>query len=237
MAAPLDLKELVQVDFSQNQYYREETTKSQICLHHTVSGGFAQGVIDWWNQDPQRIATQFVVQKDGTIFQLYSSKYWAHHLGLKSTFLQKMGFSDYDSRNVLLNKSSVAMEICNWGGLVKDENGAFHPAKWDTNLKKYVPYMKITIPNDEVQIYPKPFRDFIYFEKYSPEQIVSVNRLVVYLCEKFGIDKTYQPDMWDVSMNALSGKSHIYSHCSFRTDKSDCHPQPELIQMLQSLTK
>jgi N-acetyl-anhydromuramyl-L-alanine amidase AmpD len=231
---PLNLSELVQVDFSSNQYYREETAKSQICLHHTVSGGFAQGVIDWWNQDPQRIATHFIIQKDGIIFQLYSSKYWAHHLGIKSEFLKKMGFSDYNVRNTILNKSSVAMEICNWGGLVRDENG-FHPAKWDTNLRKYVPYTKITIPDDNVITYPKPFRDFIYFEKYSTEQIVSINRLVVYLCDKFGIPKNYDPSIWDISMNALSGKPMIATHCSFRQDKSDCHPQPELIQMLQSL--
>jgi N-acetyl-anhydromuramyl-L-alanine amidase AmpD len=233
---PLNLKELVQIDFPASQYYREETDKNQICLHHTVSGKYAQGVIDWWNQDPRHIATQFVIQNDGKIYQLYSSKYWAHHLGVKSSFLKQKGFTDYNSRNELLNKSSIGMEITNWGGLVPDENGDMHPAKWDTNLKKYVPYMKITIPEDEVITYSKLYRGFKYFEKYSSAQIESVGRLVVYLCEKWGIDKTYQPDMWDVSMNALSGKSHIYTHCSFRSDKSDLHPQPEMIQMLQSLT-
>jgi N-acetyl-anhydromuramyl-L-alanine amidase AmpD len=233
---PLNLSEIVQVDFSPTQYYREETSKNQVVLHHTVSGKYAQGVIDWWNTDPQRIATHFVIQNDGTIFQLYSSKYWAHHLGVKADFLKKLGFADYGNRNTKLNQNSVAMEICNWGGLVKADDGTFHPAKWDTTLKKYVPVMKIIIPEEQVQIYPKPFRDFLYFEKYSPAQIESISKLVVYLCNKFGIDKTYQPDMWDVSMNALSGESHIYSHVSYRNDKSDLHPQPEMIQMLQSLT-
>lgn len=231
---PLNLKELVQVDFPENQYYREETTKNQIILHHTVSGQFAQGVIDWWNQDPQRVATQFIIQGDGKIYQLYSSKYWAHHLGIKADFLKKLGFTDYFSRNQILNENSVGMEICNWGGLVKGETN-FHPAKWDMTLKKYVPYTKIIIPDENVQTYDKPFRDFKYFEKYTSEQIESIAKLTIYLCNKFNIPKTYNEDMWNVSKNALSGKSGIYTHVSFRQDKSDCHPQDELINMLKSL--
>ena len=233
---PLNLSELVQVDFSENQYYREETTKSQICLHHTVSGQFAQGVIDWWNTDPQRIATHFIIQGDGKIFQLYSSKFWAHHLGIKADFLKKQGFSDYGSRNTTLNKSSIGIEVCNWGGLVKASDGTFHPAKWDQTLKKYVPYTKVVIPSENVQKFDKPFRDFLYFEKYTPQQIVSMERLTVYLCDKFNIPKTYQTSMWDVSKEALSGKPMIATHVSFRQDKSDCSPQAELIDMLKSLT-
>lgn len=235
MAQTLDLSTIVQVDFAENQYYKEETQKTQILLHHTVSGPSASGVIDWWNTDPQRIATHFVIDGSGKIYQLYSSKFWAHHLGIKADFLKQMGFSDYGNRNTLLNKGSIAMEICNWGGLVKSDDGTFHPAKWDTNLKKYVPVTKITIPSENVQAYQKPYRDFIYFEKYTPQQIESVASLVTYLCEKWNIPKTYNSDMWDVSKNALGGKSGIYTHVSYRKDKSDLHPQPEVIEMLQNL--
>ena len=231
----LNLSDIVQVDFPEDQYYREETQKTQIVIHHTVSGGLAQGVIDWWNTDPQKIATQFVIQNDGTIYQLYSSKFWAHHLGVKADFLKAQGFADYGSRNLLLNKSTVAMETCNWGGLVKADDGTYHPAKWDTTLRKYVPYMKVTIPEENVQEYDKPFRDFIYFEKYTPEQINSIGQLVTYLCDKFGIDKTYKEDMWAVSKNALGSVPGIWTHVSYRADKSDCHPQEDLIDMLQNL--
>ena len=234
MTTPLNLSELIQVDFSDKQYYREETKKNQIILHHTVSNGNADGVINWWNQDPQKIATHFIINSVGKIYQLYSSKYWAHHLGIKSDFLKKQGFKDYKSRNEILNKQSIGIEICNWGPLVKDNTG-FHPAKWDNNQKKYVPVSKIIIPDKNVQIYSKPFRGFLYFEKYTPEQIESVRRLVIYLADKFGINKTYQSDMWDVSINALSGKSGIYTHVSYRQDKSDLHSQPEMINMLKLL--
>ena len=73
---PLNLSELVQVNFPEGQYYKTETKKTQICLHHTVSGPNANGVVNWWIQDPGRIATHFIIQGDGTIYQLYSSKYY-----------------------------------------------------------------------------------------------------------------------------------------------------------------
>jgi len=57
----------------------------------------------------------------------------------------------------------------------------------------------------------------------------------VFWNEKYKIPLDYNPTMFDVSQEALSGKAGIWSHTSFRKDKSDIHPQPELIQMLKSL--
>jgi len=234
MADTLNLSEIVQVDFPNNEYYREETPKNQIVLHHTVSSGKASGVINWWDQDPAKISTQFVVQDDGTIFQLYSSKYWAHHLGIKSSFLRSMGFADYLSRNTLLNKNSICIEICRWGGLMKDQTG-FHPTYWDANLKKTMCRTKVTIPNENVQVFQNPYRGFYYFERYTQQQIESVRKLVIYLCDRWNIPKNYNADMWDISKNALGSKSGIYTHVSYRPDKSDLMPQPEVIAMLQGL--
>ena len=235
MADALNLSDIVQVDFPETQYYREETPKTQVVIHHTVSSGLAQAVVDWWNQDPQKIAASFIIDGSGKIFQLYSSRWWANHLGIKSDFLKVQGFKDYGTRNLLLNKNSIAIEICNWGGLVKADDGTYHPAKWDTTLKKYVPYMKVTIPEENVQEYDKPFRDFLYFEKYTSEQINSISQLVTYLCDKWNIPKTYNEDIWNVSKKALSGTPMIATHVSFRSDKSDLHPMPEMIDMLKSL--
>jgi N-acetyl-anhydromuramyl-L-alanine amidase AmpD len=235
MIEKLNLSDLVQVNFPEDQYYKTETPKNQIILHHTVSGPNAGGSINWWIQSPDRVATQFIIQGDGVIYQLYSSKYWAHHLGIKSTFLKSQGFKDYGSRNVLLNQNSVAIEICRWGGLIKDLNG-FHPSYWDANLGKEVGNPKIVIPPENVVTFNDPFRGYKYFEKYTPQQIESITVLVNYLCEKFNIPKTYNSDMWGVSKDALSGKPGIYTHVSYRPDKSDLCPQPELITALQSLS-
>jgi N-acetyl-anhydromuramyl-L-alanine amidase AmpD len=231
----LDLSTLVQANFPESEYYKIETPKNQILIHHTVSGPNANGVINWWIQDPGRVATHFIVDGNGTIYQLYSSKYWAHHLGIKSTFLQQQGFSDYGTRNVLLNQSSVAIETCRWGGLIKDANG-FHPSLWDANSGKEIGNPKIVIPPENVVTFNSPFRSYQYFEKYTDQQITSLMKLVNYLCDKFDIPKDYNPGMWDISKDALGGKPGIWTHVSYRPDKSDMCPQPELISALQSLS-
>lgn len=231
----LNLSQLVQVNFPENQYYKTETPKNQVIIHHTVSGPNANGVVNWWLQGPDRVATHFIIQGDGVIYQLYSSKYWAHHLGVKSSFLKEQGFTDYGTRNVLLNQSSVAIEICRWGGLIKDMTG-YHPSFWDVNVGREVGNPKITIAPENVTTFNTPFRGYQYFEKYTIAQINSLTVLVNYLCNKFNIPKTYNESMWDISKDALGGKPGVWTHVSYRPDKSDCMPQPELISALQSLS-
>ena len=234
MIEQLDLSTLVQVNFPEDQYYRTETPKSQILLHHTVSGKNANGVVNWWIQSPERVATHFIIDGE-KIYQLYSSKFLAHHLGVKSTFLQQQGFTDYETRNVLLNQHSVAIEICCWGGLIKDING-YHPSLWDANLGREIGNPNIIIPPENVMVFNEPFRGYQYFEKYTSQQINLVAKLVNYLCDKFNIPKTFNSDMFDVSKDALGGKPGIWSHVSYRKDKSDCMPQPTLIEMIKSLS-
>lgn len=41
--------------------------------------------------------------------------------------------------------------------------------------------------------------------------------------------------MWSVSNKALKGQNGLYTHNSYRRDKSDVSPQPKLIEMLKSL--
>jgi N-acetyl-anhydromuramyl-L-alanine amidase AmpD len=217
----LDLKKIIQVDFPDDQYYREQTKKKQIVLHHTVSGQGAQGDLNWWLSTESRIATHMVVDWEGKIYQCYSSKYWAHHLGCKR------------SNNRALNKASIGIEIDSWGGLVR-HNRQWHPAKWDGDKKMFIPNTRVA-PIKEVQVYPEKFRGFHAFEKYTNAQLEAVYQLLVYWKSRYNIPLTYNDAMWDVNEDALSGKAGLWTHVSFRKDKSDCHPQPELISMLKSL--
>ncbi|MCC6683662.1 MAG: N-acetylmuramoyl-L-alanine amidase [Bacteroidia bacterium] len=206
----LNLKNIIQFPFSESEYYKEEAGKKQIVIHHTVSGPKAENIFIGWQQTPERVATALVIGGDGKIVQGYSSKYWAHHLGLKTAI------------NTALNKNSVGIELCNWGGLTFD------------GTKYRNAYGNVVSANSIVQ-YKKAFRGFKYFQQYTPLQIESLRQLLVFLCDKYAIPKTYNADMWDISANALAGKSGIYTHVSYRADKSDCHPQPELIAMLKTL--
>ncbi len=217
----LDLKKIVQVDFPDDQYYKKQTGKKQIVLHHTVSGQGVNGDIAWWRSTAAHVATSMIIGWDGKIYQCFSSKYWAHHLGCKR------------SNNVALNKASIGIEIDAWGGLVR-HNRMWYPAKWDKELKMHVANTSVR-PIENVQIYPEKFRGFHGFEKYTDEQILAVEKLLIYWKSRYGIPLTYNPTMWEVNNDALNGKAGVWTHVSYRADKSDCHPQPELVSMLKSL--
>ena len=217
----LNLNEIIIVDFPIEQYIRKGYNKTQIVLHHTVSGQGVNGDIAWWRSTVGRIGTAIIVGWDGKIYQCFGSKYWAYHLGLKT------------SNNKKLNQTSIGIEIDAWGGLVRT-NRLWYPAKWDKELKKNVANTKFA-PIQNVQIYEQGFRGFYGFEKYTDVQIETVRKLLVYWNERYKIPLNYNEDMWDISDKALSGKSGVWSHTSFRSDKSDVHPQPKLIKMLKSL--
>jgi len=213
----LNLNEIIQVNFPENQYIKEKTNKNQIVLHHTVSGQGVDGDIAWWRSTVERIGTALIIGWDGKIYQCFSSQYWAYHIGKGSN----------------LEKHSIGIEIDGWGALIYYDK-QWYPVKWDNNLKKYVPNLAIR-PVKNVIIYENGFRGFFGFERYTDEQIESVRKLLQYFSEKYNIPLDYNEDMWDVSNRALNGEKGIWTHASFRIDKSDCHPQPELIQMLKSL--
>ena len=217
----LNLKDIITVDSPNNQYIREANDKNQIVLHHTVSGQGVNGDIAWWRMTSDRVGTAIIVGWDGKIYQCFGSKYWAYHLGLKT------------SSNKSLNQGSIGIEIDAWGGLVRT-NREWYPAKWDKVLKKNVPNTKVA-PIKNVQVYENGFRGFHGFEKYTDAQIEAVRQLLVFWSDRYKIPLNYHEDMWDYSKNAMAGKDGVWTHVSYRKDKSDCHPQPELIEMLKSL--
>jgi N-acetyl-anhydromuramyl-L-alanine amidase AmpD len=213
----LDLNKIVQHKFSDKEYVKEVHEKKQIVLHHTVSGDKVTGDINWWLKDRIRVGTCVLIERDGTIHQVFSSKYWAYHLGENGKDHVKMALPY--KRN---DKNSIGIEIDSWGGLKKKDG------KWYSSANT-------VIPDNKVQEYPEGYRGFYAFEKYTDKQIAAVKDLLVYWNKIYGIPLEYNEDMWDLSYDALAGKSGVYSHTSYRSDKSDCHPQPELIKMLKSL--
>lgn len=193
----------------ENQYFKEKQFKNQIVIHHTAGGGNADNVIHGWNFNPERVGTAYLIDSKGEVIKAFEPEYWAYHLGLKSI------------SNSQLNKNSIGIEICNWGQLIKKAD-------------KYFNYVNKEVPESEV-VQLKKFRGFEYYHKYNDAQIESLKKLLSELCATFGIQKHYNSDMWDISQNALSGKNGIYTHVSYRSDKNDCAPQINLIEMLKTL--
>lgn len=218
------LSKIKAVDFPDNQYYRVQHHKSQIVMHHTVSAVGVDGDLAWWRQTTARIATCIIIGHDGTPFQCFNSKYWAHHLGVKHSVLRDYGIADVRSRNLVLNQRSIGVEIDSAGGL------ALRDGRWISAFGR-------PIPSDRVQEYPNGFRGFYGFEKYTTEQIDTLRQLLIFWRDESYADIPfgYREEIWDVFPTALQGEPGLYTHVSYRPDKSDCHPQPELVEMLKSL--
>jgi hypothetical protein len=224
----LDVTKIKQVPLHKSQYIKEEIKKTQIVLHHTAGNSSGVGTIKMWDTDDRgRIATCVTISGkgqskdtyDGEICQAFSSKYWAYHLGIKP---------DVFRANALPYKSidplAIGIEICNWGPLTLKKDGKFYN------------YVNREVPADQVTELATPYKGHKYYHRYTDAQIESVRQLLVYWNKIYGIPLTYnEKDMWSVSKNALSAVSGVYTHNSYRKDKSDIHPCPRMIAMLKSL--
>lgn len=223
----LDLKKIKQVPLSTSQYMDQEVQKVQIVLHHTAGNSSAPATINMWNNDDRgRIATCIVISGkglskdtfDGEICQAFGSKKWGYHLGLKQDIFRAKGIA-YKS----IDPIAIGIEICNWGPLKQKADG------------KYYNYVDRVVPNDQVCELTVPYKGNKYYHAYTDAQIESVRQLLVYWNTVHGIDLTYNEDIWDISVRALKGENGVFTHNSYRKDKSDVSPQPKLIAMLKAL--
>lgn len=212
---------IIQKNLTKDQYYDEIQPKKIIVLHHTA-GGSAVSSINWWQQTKERVATSVVIGRDGTIYQAFPFNRWASALGIKQSVFNKYKLANINKR---LDQISIQIELANWGGLV--EKGG-----------KFYNYVNQEIANKNVTSYSNPYRGFKHYESYSKKQIEALKELILYLHKVYpNISLKYNEDMWEETKRALVGVWGIWTHTSFRADKSDCHPQPELIEMLKSLNK
>lgn len=208
----LDIKQNI---LPKGQYVNEVTKKNQIVIHHT-SGGSLDSTITWWKQSKERIGTHFIIDRDGTVVQTIPLENWAYHLGVSMSG-NKVS-QEYKRKDLSLNKSSIGIELCSWGGLTKKGD------KFYTYVNREIDSNKV----DEIST----FRGYSFFEKYSPEQLASLKKLVEQLAKDHEIP--INSLTFDININALSGKSGIFTHVEYRTDKSDCYPSKDLIQMFNS---
>jgi N-acetyl-anhydromuramyl-L-alanine amidase AmpD len=200
-------------------YNREAVKKTQVYLHHTAGNGSGDLTFQFWTQANNKVATCVAISSDGTIVQGFGSEFWAYHLGLGTKHFLSQGLP-----YLPLDRSSIGIEVCNWGPITKKGT-------------KYYNYVGGEIKPEEVTELPVAYKGFKLWHKYTDEQINSVKDLLLLWGEKYGIDLTYNEDIWAVTKRALKNESGVFTHNSVRPDKADVYPCPRLIEMLKSLTK
>lgn len=193
---------------NEGQFIKQTTPKSLIVLHHTVSSGAPEAVIDYFNSSSERVAVSYIIGKDGKIIECFSPEYWAYHLGKGTTSLH--------------NQKSIGIEIINEGGLVLKENKYY----WFDGKYEYkgIPYRV-------------DFRGYKFFASYNYSQYKSTAWLINYLCSRFKISRNiYEP--FDYNKSLLNSFSGVIKHSNVRSDKSDISPafDIKLLTKLMNLT-
>ncbi|MCI4667969.1 MAG: N-acetylmuramoyl-L-alanine amidase [Bacteroidia bacterium] len=158
------------------EFFSREFEKDKIFIHHTAGSYRPDYVIDGWNADrtrsggPFRVATAFVIggkasngpsNWDGVIVRAFPEEKWAYHLA---------------AGNSMLDRSSIGIELCNWGQLTVNPVGQFFN------------YIGGIVPDTQVVEFEDEFRGFTYYHKYSEKQIEALGKLLEFLSNKFGIN-------------------------------------------------
>ena len=190
-----------------DQYYPEKNAKNLIVLHHTV-GGSVKSTADYWASNPDHIATAFIVERDGTIYQMFDPSMWAHHVGSKSKL------------NTAVNKRSIGIEIASEGGLTLNKDRLYTFG---------IISERTLFPKNKAVDLGKDWRGYRYFDPYDESQLSSVIELVHYLCKTFNISNTLPENKLVTIDNYVYKDKYlnhvgICGHAHLRADKSDVHP-------------
>lgn len=199
------------------QWIANKAEKKQIYLHHSV-GGSVDSLYNQWNSNKDRVGTAYSIDRDGKVYQHFPDNEWAYHLyvSAKGNKVDKK----YKTRDETLNKESIGIELVSMGGLNK------RSGKWYSIYNTIVPTENVFEVN---------FRGFKGFERYTPEQIVSLKKLLLQLSDRFNIP--FNPITFNISNEALNSVPGVFTHVNVRSDKSDCFPDPNLIEMINELNR
>jgi N-acetyl-anhydromuramyl-L-alanine amidase AmpD len=195
------------------QFFSERPKKDLIVLHFTA-GSSANSAFDTWIGDAQHIAAAYLVDVDGTIYEVFDPTQWAYHLGVK-------GF------NGRLDQRSIAIEIANVGPLRPAPDNPevlnwWPPRRGQTELfgSKYCD------KSQTAKYMQTSYRGEQYFATFPAQQVQAIRLLLNDLCGRFAIPKTLppKPKQFERDLAFFQQYSGIASHVNFRNDKWDIGP-------------
>ena len=229
-------KKINQYLLKKGQYFSGPTKKEYLFLHFTAGWENPYRVVDDWNSDTRgQIGTQFVIggrncqtlvdKYDGEIVECMKYENYAWHLGVG---------------NSALHRNSIGIEVCNFGPL-------------NRVLNDYYSWANKRVVESEVIDLKKDFRGKRYFHKITNDQLHALNFLISKIAKDTGIDVTkgmkerikklgdwkafdYDPSIQSGNLKGLFCHTNVSGPNKWKNfEKWDWFPQPELIDLINSL--
>lgn len=183
--------------------------KQRIVLHFTA--GNLSGDMSTLTRQDFHVSVPFVIARDGTIYQLYASKFWSGNLG--------KGVGNDGTGNAQ-DKATIGIEISNYGFLTERQGnletiysrqpnaqGQPGPADVYCALQDRAAYQKLDVP----------FRGERHFATFTDAQYESLTILLRYLTAQFQIPRQFFPEpvRYQTTNSVLTFRS-IVSHVNYR---------------------
>lgn len=194
-------------------FYPQAIPKDQIVLHYTI--GYLPGDVATLTQNNCHVSVPFIIGRNGTIYNLFPSKYWAYHLGRGAIGGNK-------------NRSSrtIGVELSNIGPLTRQGD------------KLHTIYGDEYCALDDAELYQQcDYRGFEYFATTTEAQYQSLNTLLRYLTVQYNIPRCFLDEKQRFkSCKGIAQFSGIVTHANYRsTGKSDIGPAFEWNKVISEL--
>jgi hypothetical protein len=193
-----------------DEFFATTSPKSGICIHHTV-GGSAKSTFDWWQQDRSKegsrlkVGTAFVIDHDGTVFEVFDPAAWAYQFGLPWAATKKLAFE----------QRFIGIEIASEGALIERDGQLYCFDRVSDRTK---------VNRADAFDFGKDFRGYRYFDRYAEAQVVALTELINDLCTRFPVPRRVPDGFLEFFGDALAGFEGIIGHTMVRTDKTDPLP-------------
>jgi N-acetyl-anhydromuramyl-L-alanine amidase AmpD len=200
------------------EYFTEPQPKQMVMLHFTA-GLTAESAFLTFKGSPSKVATPYVVDRDGTIYELFPPECWAIHL-----FRHKKGEYPFYYQ---LEKCTIPIEIANVGPLKPDAHNPDQLNWWpppDPVTGRETYSKKWCVKTETEKYVTASDRGIDYYATFTDAQYTAVKDLVAYLCTRFNIPKQAPAEKLKTDVQGLANYHGVACHQNFRIDKFDIGP-------------
>jgi N-acetyl-anhydromuramyl-L-alanine amidase AmpD len=203
------------VSGDESYFYHSKKNKNQIVLHYTI--GYLKGDIATLTTHDYHVSVPFVIGRNGTIYNLFYSGYWAYHLGPGAL-----------GGNATCSKSSIGVELSNIGPLKK------HGGRLSTTYADTDTYCSTSATS---LYHRESYRRFEYYATFTEAQYRSLIKLLRYLTARYNIRRKFLSIAHRFQTHRrVVGFNGIVSHVNYRRiGKEDIGPAFEWDRVEQGI--